>query len=189
VSLLIYSGWFIYKEFKSRRKIPYEKLFETKKKEYLVRNNRFIAWLVVVFFLSIFSIGFLYKITLISLPILFSVLALITIANIFLFRKKYKIKKGDVAFLSLVIGMGQLSLFLWLNFIPVDHHYEAYRIDNREVDEVANLTIIHLEKEKFEEYWSVRTFQSSNAPKGDTIVYHFNDGLIGFKVYLDHKSH
>jgi len=187
VSLLTYAGWFIYREFRSRRKVPYHKLFETKKKEYLVRNNKFIAWLVLVFFLSIFSIGFLYKITLISLPMLLLVLVLITLSNIFFFYKKYRIKeKQDIAFLSVVIGMGQLSLFLWLNFIPVGDHYEAYRIVKTEIDESTNLTTIYLENDKFSEYWTMRVFES--APKGDTIVYHFNEGLIGFKVYRDHIS-
>lgn len=189
VSLLVFAGYFIFREIRSRKKIPYHKLFEKKNKEYLVRSNRFIAWLVLIFFLSIFSIGYLYRITLISLPLLLLVLLLITLSNIYFFRKKYKIKAQDVSFLSLVIGMGQLSLFLWLNFIPVGKHSEAYQIVKYEKDDYAHLTTIYLKDDKFSEYWIVRTFDSGNAPAGDTIIYHFNDGLIGFRIYTGHSSH
>jgi hypothetical protein len=188
VSLLGFSIWFIYREVKSKRKIPYQNLF--KRKEYLVRNNKFIGWMVVIFFLSIFSIGFLFKITLISLPLFIAILLIITFANIYFFRKKYKIKEAtDVAFLSIVIGMGQVSLFMWLNFIPIGSHSEAYQILRYEVDDNAHLTTIYLKDNALSTYYTVRAFETGNAPIGDTVIYHFNEGLVGFRVYTGHSSH
>ncbi|MFM7667816.1 MAG: right-handed parallel beta-helix repeat-containing protein, partial [Bacteroidota bacterium] len=46
----------------------------------------------------------------------------------------------------------------------------------------ANLTTIYLEDDAFSTYWNVRSFETSNAPEGDSVIYKFKDGLVGFRV-------
>ncbi|MFN5182072.1 MAG: hypothetical protein ACK5D5_03500 [Bacteroidota bacterium] len=174
---------------KKERKISYKELLKNENRQYLVKNNRFIAWLVAITFASVFSIFFLLKITLISLPSLLLILVLISLANLFFFRRKYKISdKTDLAFLSIVIGLGQLALLLWVNYIPLGAHEEAYRIIGKEQDVWSNITTIYLKDEAFSTYWNARTFDSANAPTGDSIIYQFKDGLIGFRIYNGHFS-
>lgn len=172
------------------KKIPYKKLFRREKKEYIVKKDSFIYSMVVLFFFSIGSIGFLIRITLISLPFLLFILILIGVANLFVLKKKYKINDiTDRIFVAVVIGLGQLSMLLWLNFIPTGKHAEAYQIVKYEKDEWAQITTLHLKDEALSEYWNIRTFESANAPFGDTVIYHFKEGLIGFRIYDGHASH
>jgi hypothetical protein len=181
--------YFVYRLLKPK-KISYQKLFEQHRKKYLLKNNRFIAWMVVLFFFSIGSVGFLLRITLVSIPTLLVILLLIALTNIFILKKKYKIIDiTDRAFLSTVIGLGQVALLLWLNFISLSRHSEAYQIIRYEEDDWAKLTTIHLKDGALSGYWNIRTFESANAPYGDSVIYHFRDGLIGFRIYDGHTSH
>lgn len=190
IVLLAVTLFFLFRAIKSRRKIPYQKLFEHKRKIYLVHNNRFIALLVAVFFLSIFSFIFLFRYTVISYAATFFTILALLISNLILLKRKYKIKENsDIAWLSIVLGMGQLALFLWLNFVPLGRHDEEFRITQYIKDDGTNLTTIELEDGAYNDYWGLRTFQAGNSPVGDTIVFHFNDGLLGFKVYTSHYSH
>lgn len=189
VLILAVISYFIFRIFKPK-KIPYQKLFEQHKKKYLLKSNRFIAWMVVLFFFSIASIGFLLRITLISFPSIAVILLLIGIANTFILKKKYKITDiTDRAFLSTVIGLGQVTVLLWLNFISFSSHSEAYQIVRYEEDDWAKLTTIQLKDNALSSYWNIRTFESANAPYGDTVIYHFKEGLIGFRIYNGHDSH
>lgn len=172
-----------------KKKITYQQLFEHERRQYIVKNNRFIAWLVAITFVSVFSIFLLGKITLISIPAILVILLSMTVANIYFFKKKYKISdKTDLAFLSIVIGLGQLALLLWLNYIPIGKHAEAYIITGKEQDDWAGITTIYLKDDAFSTYWNARTFDSANAPTGDSVIYRFNDGLIGFRIYTGHQS-
>ena len=84
--------------------------------------------------------------------------------------------------------MGQLALLLWINYIPIGNHAEVYRITGKEHDQWANITTIKLQDNVFSTYWNARTFDSVNAPTGDSIIYQFSDGLIGFRIYEGHFS-
>ena len=166
------------------RKISYKELLNQENRQYLIKNNRFIGWMVGITFVSVFSVFYLLRITLISVPALSLILLLLSVTNLYFFRKKYKISdKKDLVFLSVVIGLGQFALLLWLNFIPVGEHAEAYKIMGRSENKWANLTTIYLEDDAFSTYWNVRSFEPSNAPDGDSIVFKFKDGLVGFRVY------
>ncbi|MFN6040233.1 MAG: hypothetical protein ACK452_17305 [Bacteroidota bacterium] len=166
------------------RKISYKELLEQENRQYLIKNNRFIGWMVGITFVSVFSVFYLIRITLISVPALILILLLLSVTNLYFFRRKYKISdKKDLVFLSVVIGIGQLALLLWLNFISVSEHAEAYKITGKSENKWANLTTIYLEDDAFSTYWNVRSFETANAPEGDSIVFKFKDGLVGFRVY------
>ena len=111
-------------------------------------------------------------------------------ANILLLKKKYLIKElHDIIWLSLIIGMGQLALIFWLNFVPLGSHLEEYKIIGTEETGGFGFTTIYLENDAYSNYSSLRSFEGNNVPRGDTIVYKFNEGLIGFKIYDGHSAH
>jgi hypothetical protein len=191
VTFLLISIFVLFRKIKSDKKVPYETLFEKKKRRvYLVKNNSFVGWLVLIFFLSVFSFVFLFKITLISYPLMGLIILVLMGANVLLLKKKYRIRDTqDISWITLIIGMGQLALVLWLNFIPVGAHYEEYRIDKIEQSETSDRVTITLENETYSEFWVLRSFDANKLPPGDTIVYHFTEGLLGFKIYKDHTAH
>ena len=177
IGVLLISVFLLYRLFRPK-KITYRQLLEQHKKKYLLKSNRFIGWLVVLFFFSIGSIGFLLRITLVSIYALAVMLLLIGIMNTFILKKKYKILDvTDRAFLSTVIGLGQVALLLWLNFISFSSHAEAYQIVRYEKDDWAKLTTIYLKDDALSGFWNIRTFESANAPYGDTVIYHFKDEI------------
>jgi hypothetical protein len=156
-------------------------------KVYLPLDNRLVYFLVIIFFISVFSLIFLLKITLISFLSLFAVIGFVITANIIFLKKKYKIKTiHDIVWLALIVGIGQITFFLWLNFFPISHHFEQYKIKKVIMESESGATTIVLEDNIYDEYFYLRTFEGKDIPHGDSIEFKFKDGLLGFKIYESH---
>lgn len=158
---------------------------KNKKKKFNISDNRRAAFFIITFLFGIVSMVLLYPKTMISFKNTLVLALLFLFIDVIVLQIKTKIKHLQTYIgLCLTVLLAQLSIVLWLNFIPIDKHIEKYKIIGSKPFD--NGDILQLENNAFDDFFLVR-FQSRDTRKQDTITYCFSDGLLGFKVLEDIK--
>jgi hypothetical protein len=74
-----------------------------------------------------------------------------------------------------------MAVLFWLNSVPLGKHTEKHKVVGTKNFDYGIL--LQLEDNAYADYFAIRFMPSkAGLHHRDTVVYHFSDGLLGFKI-------
>src|ERR1700741_1145680 len=153
-----------------------------KNKKFSIHDNKRTVFFITMFVFGMLSMIILYPQTILSVKEIIILSILFISVDVLVLKLKTKIKEVQTFIgLTVAVLLAQLSILLWLNFIPIGEHVEKYRIEGTKPFDSGRL--IQLENNAYGDYFSIRFAGSkSSFRRKDTVTYYFKDGLLGFKI-------
>jgi hypothetical protein len=150
------------------------------KKKFDISDSKRTSFFIGTFFFGMASLVYLYPDVMFSIRNTIILTLFLIIADFLVIKFKTNIENGQTiagtCFASVII---QLSLFFWINYIPIDHHVEKHKIVGK--SKFDDISLIKLENNAYDEFIIIR-MQNKYDEKYDTVSLYFKDGLLGLKV-------
>jgi len=151
-----------------------------KNKRFDISDAKRTTFFIGTFFLSMASLVFLYPNVMFNIKNTIILSLFLVLIDYLVIKFKTDISNGQTivgtCFASLLV---QLSLFFWLNYIPIDHHVEKHKIIGK--SRFDNISLLNLENNAYNDFMMIR-IQNKPIEKNDTLTIYFKDGLLGLKV-------
>jgi hypothetical protein len=158
-------------------------LFSSKKPgTFRLQDNKRTAFFILLFAFGLLSTVVLYPSTMMSFKEVVILSLLFLSVDILVLKLKTKLKELP-AFIALSISilLAQIAVLLWLNSVTLGRHVEKYKVVGTQHFDYGIL--LQLENNAYSDFFSVRFMPSkASLHHRDTVVYHFSDGLLGFKI-------
>ncbi len=153
---------------------------KVKNKLFDISDTKRTTFFIGSFFIGMASLVYLYPKVMFSIYYTIILVLLLVIIDVFVIKFKTDIENSQTivgtCFATVIV---QLSLFFWLNYIPIDHHIEKHKIVGK--TKFDNISLLELENNAYKDFFIVR-MQNKILQKNDTLTIYFKDGLLGLKV-------
>ena len=153
---------------------------KVKNKLFDISDTKRTSFFIGSFFIGMASLVYLYPKVMFSIYYTIILVLLLVIIDVFVIKFKTDIENSQTivgtCFATVIV---QLSLFFWLNYIPIDHHIEKHKIVGK--TKFDNISLLELENNAYKDFYIVR-MQNKILQKNDTLTIYFKDGLLGLKV-------
>lgn len=153
---------------------------KVKNKLFDISDTKRTSFFIGSFFIGMASLVYLYPKVMFSIYYTIILVLLLVIIDVFVIKFKTDIENSQTivgtCFATVIV---QLSLFFWLNYIPIDHHIEKHKIVGK--TKFDNISLLELENNAYKDFFIVR-MQNKILQKNDTLTIYFKDGLLGLKV-------
>ena len=153
---------------------------KVKNKLFDISDTKRTTFFIGSFFIGMASLVYLYPKVMFSIYYTTILVLLLVIIDVFVIKFKTDIENSQTIFgTCFATVIVQLSLFFWLNYIPIDHHIEKHKIVGK--TKFDNISLLELENNAYKDFYIVR-MQNKILQKNDTLTIYFKDGLLGLKV-------
>jgi len=153
---------------------------KVKNKLFDISDTKRTTFFIGSFFIGMASLVYLYPKVMFSIYYTTILVLLLVIIDVFVIKFKTDIENSQTIFgTCFATVIVQLSLFFWLNYIPIDHHIEKHKIVGK--TKFDNISLLELENNSYKYFFIVR-MQNKILQKNDTLTIYFKDGLLGLKV-------